>query len=115
MAVINSPENLKHYSLGFWLGEFAFFSDIVEQLASLGVLHDQCEELAMDEGMVQLDNIAMLQLHQNRGFFEDRLHKISVMHYSQFLLQKLEISMYLMATFSLVFFSSAKYTEPKPP
>jgi len=62
VAVLEGVHDLNKNFAGFFLIKLALFLHMVHELAALGQLHDHYQLLALDEGVVQFDDILVSQL-----------------------------------------------------
>ena len=71
--VLEGGKQFSHVVLGHFLTENLVFlnSNLLEQLSSVDIFHDQVDELLVDVGLVVFHDVWMVQLRQYCHFFLD--------------------------------------------
>ena len=83
MAILYRVGNLEQNRTRLFFFQFAFFLHVLHQLAASRQLHDHDELVALDEGVIELDNVLMAQFLDAICLFVDRVHLVRTRHCAQ--------------------------------
>jgi len=73
MQIFDSRNHLLHNFAGMFLGEFVCLHDSVEEFAASAVLHYNVYVTIVNKGLVELDNVRVVDLSEYKELFFQEL------------------------------------------
>lgn len=74
VEVADAVEYFLHDACAHGLGDAAFADDVFEELAARAQLHDDVQVALVVEGLVELDDVGMVDLSQSADLIDEQLH-----------------------------------------